>query len=69
VTVRRRWLPARLVACAALIYGDVFVVRAGRKIELLSTNRMGQVVMATPGISGGLLIVRTQTQPVGIGQS
>jgi hypothetical protein len=62
------------IAAAGRIYlasedGDVFVVRAGRKFELLSTNRMGQVVMATPAISGGLLIVRTQTQLVGVGQS
>jgi len=47
--------------------GDVFVVRAGRKYELLSTNRMGEPTMATPALSGNLLIVRTQTQLVGIG--
>lgn len=49
--------------------GDVFVVRAGRRFELLSTNRMGEIVMATPAISGTLLIVRTQTQLVGLKQS
>ena len=47
--------------------GDVFVVRAGRSYELLATNRMGEVTMATPAVSGGMLIVRTQTQLVGIG--
>ena len=62
------------VAAAGRIYlssedGDVFVVRAGRKFELLSTNRMGEIVMATPAISGTLLIVRTQTQLVGLKQS
>jgi outer membrane protein assembly factor BamB len=61
------------VAAAGRIYlssedGDVFVVRAGRKFELLSTNRMGEIVMAT-AISGTLLIVRTQTQLVGLKQS
>ena len=47
--------------------GDVFVVRAGRSYELLATNRMGEVTMATPAVSGNMLIVRTQTQLVGIG--
>ena len=49
--------------------GDVFVVRTGRKFELLSTNRMGRIVIATPAISGTLLIVLTQTQLVGLRQS
>ena len=40
--------------------GDVFVVRAGPKFELLATNVMGQPLMATPAISDGLLILRTK---------
>ena len=41
------------VAAAGRIYlssedGDIFVVRAGRTFELLSTNPMGEIVMATP---------------------
>ena len=38
--------------------GDVFVVKAGPKHELLATNSVGEVVMATPAISDGLVIVR-----------
>jgi outer membrane protein assembly factor BamB len=38
--------------------GDVFVVKAGPKYELLATNPVGEVMMATPAINGGLLIVR-----------
>lgn len=38
--------------------GDVFVVKAGPKYELLSTNHVGEVMMASPAISDGLLIVR-----------
>lgn len=38
--------------------GDVFVVKTGIKYELLSTNPVGEVVMATPAISDGLVIVR-----------
>jgi outer membrane protein assembly factor BamB len=38
--------------------GDVFVVKAGPKYELLAKNTIGEVIMATPAISDGLLIVR-----------
>jgi outer membrane protein assembly factor BamB len=38
--------------------GEVFVVKAGPKHELLATNTVGEVMMATPAISDGLLIVR-----------
>ncbi len=38
--------------------GDVFVVRAGRKPEWLATNPMGEVLMASPAISDGVLFVR-----------
>ena len=38
--------------------GDSFVVKSGPKFELLSTNPVGEVMMASPAISDGLLIVR-----------
>jgi outer membrane protein assembly factor BamB len=38
--------------------GDVFVVKAGPKYELLATNPVGEVMMATPALSDGLVIVR-----------
>lgn len=38
--------------------GDVHVVRAGDRYELLGTSEMGEAVMATPALSGDLLIVR-----------
>jgi outer membrane protein assembly factor BamB len=38
--------------------GDVFVVKAGPKYELLAKNSIGEVIMATPAVSDGLLIVR-----------
>ena len=34
------------------------VVKAGPAFELLATNHMGQVVMATPAISDGIIIIR-----------
>ncbi len=40
--------------------GDIFVVSSGEHFELLRTNSMEDPVMATPAISGGLLLVRTQ---------
>jgi outer membrane protein assembly factor BamB len=46
--------------------GDVYVVQAGREFTLLATNRMGEVIMATPAVSGNMLIVRTQSQVVAI---
>jgi outer membrane protein assembly factor BamB len=38
--------------------GDVFVVRAGPKYELLATNPMSQVIMATPAIANGVIFIR-----------
>ena len=46
--------------------GDVYVVRAGPKYELLAKNSMGEVCMATPAISEGALIFRTQSQLISI---
>lgn len=54
---------ASMVASNGKIYlssedGEIFVVKSGPKHELLSVNPMGEVLMATPAISDGLLIVR-----------
>ena len=48
--------------------GDVYVVRAGPKFELLATNVMGQPLMATPAISDGLLILRTKDFVYAVGE-
>ena len=48
--------------------GEVYVVKAGEKFELLATNPMGQTVMATPAISGGTLIIRGLKEVVAVGQ-
>ena len=48
--------------------GDIFVVSAGEHFELLKTNPMEEPIMATPAISSGMLIVRTQHQLFGIRQ-
>jgi outer membrane protein assembly factor BamB len=41
--------------------GETFVIRAGREFELLSTNRLGERITASPAISGKLLFLRTDS--------
>jgi outer membrane protein assembly factor BamB len=48
--------------------GDIFVVKAGPNYELLATNSMGEVVMATPAISDGIVIVRGLRNVFAIGR-
>jgi outer membrane protein assembly factor BamB len=47
--------------------GDVFVIKAGPTFELLARNTMGEVMMATPAITGKMLIIRGQNHIFGIG--
>lgn len=47
--------------------GDIFVIKAGPKFDLLAKNVMGEICMATPAISEGTLFFRTQRHVVGIG--
>ena len=48
--------------------GEIFVVRAGPKFELLGKNAMGELLMATPAISSGLMFVRTQHHVFAVGR-
>jgi len=48
--------------------GEIFVVKAGPKYELLATNPMGEVLMATPAISDGMIFVRGQHNLFAIGE-
>jgi len=48
--------------------GDVYVVKAGPTFELLSANKMDEVVMATPALSNGMLIVRGLSHVFGISE-
>ena len=36
----------------------MFVVKAGRTYELLATNPVGEVLMATPAIADGVVYIR-----------
>ncbi len=49
--------------------GEIFVFKAGPKHELLATNQIGEVMMATPAISDGLLIVRGLKHLYGLGEA
>jgi outer membrane protein assembly factor BamB len=48
--------------------GDVFVVKAGAAYELLSRNPIGEVMMATPAITGKMIIIRGENHVFGIGE-
>ena len=48
--------------------GDVFVVRAGRVFQLLATNPLGEIGMASPAISEGVLYFRAGKSMMAIGQ-
>ncbi len=61
------------VAAAGKLYyssedGDIYVIKAGPKFELLATNEMGEICMATPAISEGTLFFRTQGHVVAISE-
>jgi hypothetical protein len=49
-------------------YGEIVVVKAGPKFEILAQNAMDEVCMATPALSPGALIFRTQGHVVAVGK-
>jgi outer membrane protein assembly factor BamB len=49
--------------------GEVYVIKAGRKFELIATSEMNEICMATPAASEGTLFVRTTAHVVAIGPS
>jgi outer membrane protein assembly factor BamB len=49
--------------------GEVHVLRAGPGQGQLARNDMGEIVMATPAISGGLLVMRTLGHVVGLAET
>jgi outer membrane protein assembly factor BamB len=46
--------------------GDAYVVKAGRTFELLATNPLGGIAMATPAISEGILYFRLSSRLVAV---
>jgi outer membrane protein assembly factor BamB len=49
--------------------GNIFVVRTGPRFELLATNDLGELVMATPALSQGRMFIRTQHHLVAVGDT
>lgn len=48
--------------------GDTHVIRSGPTFEILATNSIGEVCMATPAISDGMLVFRAKSHVYGIGE-
>lgn len=48
--------------------GEVYILRAGPEPELLAVRPMGETVMSTPAISGGLMVVRTLKHVFGLAE-
>jgi hypothetical protein len=51
------WVDGR-VFCASTT-GDVLVIRAGDRFELLATNPLGETVHSTPAVAGGRMFIHT----------
>lgn len=63
---------ASIIAADGKVYftnedGDVYVVKAGRTFELLETNSLGDIDMATPAVSEGVIYFRTAKHLIAIG--
>lgn len=48
--------------------GEILVVAAGKKFTQLATNQMGELLMATPALSDGMMFVRTSASLIAIGR-
>ena len=51
------------------IRGQTFVIRAGKKFELVATNELGERITASPAISGDAMIYRTDSHLYCIGNA
>ncbi len=48
--------------------GEMLVVAAGREFRLIATNSMGELLMATPALSDGVMYVRSASSLFAIGK-
>ena len=48
--------------------GDMLVVAAGQEFKHIATNSMGELLMATPALSDGVMYVRTSRSLIAIGR-
>jgi len=49
--------------------GDMLVIAAGRQFRLISVNRIGELVMATPALSDGVMYVRSSSSLFAVGRA
>jgi outer membrane protein assembly factor BamB len=68
----RTGFSASPVACGGKLYftsemGDIFVVQAGPAFQQVAENSMGEITMASPAISAGVLYFRTRENVVAVG--
>jgi len=64
---------ASMVAAEDRIYattedGEIVVFKAGPEFEVLARNSVGEIAMATPAVSGDLLIFRTRSHVLAVGE-
>ncbi len=59
------WVDRRLFCVSSP--GDVMVVRAGEKFELLAMNTLGERVHSTPAVAGGRMYIHTVKHLVSVG--
>ena len=48
--------------------GDMLVVTAGRTFAHVATNSMGELLMATPALSDGVMYVRSSASLFAVGR-
>jgi hypothetical protein len=48
--------------------GDLYIARAGREYQLLKKIPLGEVSLVTPGISEGMLILRTAGRLIAVSE-
>jgi len=48
--------------------GEILVISAGEKFNQIATNSMGELLMATPALSEGVMYVRSATSLFAVGQ-
>ena len=46
--------------------GEIYVLKAGPTFQVLATNSMGESILASPAISGGVIYIRTASRIVAV---
>ena len=47
--------------------GEVYVAKAGKDCEIVATNALGEICMATPAVANGMLVFRTRGHVLAVG--